>query len=321
MSKILVTGGAGFIASHIVDTLIARGHRVVVVDNLSRGKKENINPRAKFYKVDIRDKKIESIFKKEKPDFVFHYAAQIDTRTSVRDPVFDAEVNVLGTINILQNAAKIKVKKIIFASTGGALSSEATVLPTPESKFALPVSPYGAAKISAEMYLHYFWKACGMAYTALRMANVYGPRQSSYGEAGVIAIFADKMLRGEQPIIFGSGRQTRDYVYIRDVVRANMLAFKSKKVGSCNVGTEKEASVLELFKKLKKLTGSNVSEVHGSPVGQKDKTTTVVAGEQMRSVLDCSKIRRELGWRPTVGLDEGLRKTVEWFMNTRAIKQ
>jgi UDP-glucose 4-epimerase len=317
MAKIIVTGGAGFIGSHIVDELIARGHRVVVIDNLSTGKKENINSKVKFYKVDIRDKKIAEIFKKEKPNFVFHYAAQIDTRTSVRDPVFDAEVNILGTINILQNASKTKVKKIIFAATGGALSSGETVLPTPEDKIALPISPYGAAKISAEMYLHYFWKSYGLPYIALRMANVYGPRQSPHGEAGVIAIFTDKMLGGKQPIIFGSGRQTRDYIYVGDVIKANMLAFKSKKVGSYNVGTRKETSVLEIFKKLKKITGSNVPKIHGSPVGQKNKVTTVVEGEQMRSVLNCSKIKRELGWKPKINLDKGLEMTVKWFRKNR----
>jgi UDP-glucose 4-epimerase len=311
--KILVTGGAGFIGSHIVDALISRGHRVVVVDNLSRGKKKNINPKAKFYKIDIRDKKLENIFKKEKPQIVFHYAAQIDIRTSVRDPASDAEINVLGTIKILQHAVKHGVKKIIFAATGGALSSEETVLPTPENKIALPVSPYGAAKISAEMYLHYFWKMHGLPYLALRMANVYGPRQSPMGEAGVIAIFTDKMLHGGQPVIFGSGRQTRDYVFIEDVVGAAMFALKSNKVGSYNVGTGKETNVLQIFKKLKQLTGARVGEVHGSPLGQEKKTTALAAGEQMRSVLDYSKISREMGWKPKVAMDEGLRKTVEWF--------
>lgn len=316
--KILVTGGAGFIGSNIVDALVAEGHRVVVIDNLSRGKKVNLNSKAKFYKLDIRNRKISEIFKKEKPQVVFHYAAQIDTRTSVRDPMFDAGVNVLGTINILQNAAAVKVKKIIFASSGGAISSEETVLPTPENKFALPVSPYGAAKISAEMYLHYFWKMYGIPYVALRMANVYGPRQNPHGEAGVIAIFINKMFSGEQPVIFGSGRQTRDYVYIGDVVRANLLALKSKKVGSYNVGTGKETDVIYLFKKLKQLTGAAAREIHGSPIGQKNKVTALAPGEQKRSSLDAGKIGRELGWRPGVKLDDGLGKTVDWFRLRRS---
>lgn len=314
MAKIIVTGGAGFVGSHIVDALVARGHRVVVLDNLSSGKKENINSKAKFYKIDVRDKKIAGIFKKEKPSAVFHYAAQIDARASTRDPMFDAEVNILGSINILQSAAMAGVKKIIFASSGGSLSSEETVLPTPENKISLPVSPYGAAKFSVEMYLNYFWKTYGMKYIALRMANVYGPRQSPHGEAGVIAIFAGKMLRNEQPIIFGDGRQTRDYVYVFDVVRANLLALASNKIGSFNVGTGRETETLWLFRKLKKLTGAKVGEVHGSPPGQEKKNTAVATGEQMRSVLECSKIRRELGWKPSVNLDEGLKKTVKWFM-------
>jgi len=312
MAKIIVTGGAGFIGSHVVDALVARGHRVAVIDNLFSGKKENINPKAKFYKMDIRDKKIADIFKKEKPEVVFHYAAQIDARASARDPMFDAEVNVLGSINILQNAANIGVKKIIFSSSGGSLSSEETVLPTPEHKIALPVSPYGAAKFSVEMYLHYFWRNYGMKYIALRLANVYGPRQSPHGEAGVIAIFTNKMLHGEQPIIFGSGKQTRDYVYVGDVVRANLLALKTKKIGSFNVGTGQETSVLKIFKILRKLTDSRAPEIFGAPIGQ-GKVAGEVAGEQMRSVLDNSKIRRELGWKPSVNLDKGLEMTVKWF--------
>lgn len=313
MAKVIVTGGAGFIGSHIVDALVSRGHRVVVIDNLSTGKKENINPKAKFYKADIRDKKISDIFKKEKPQAVFHYAAQIDARASASDPMFDAEVNILGSLNILQNAAETGVKKIIFASSGGSLSSEDTVLPTPENKISLPVSPYGAAKFSIEAYLHCFWKNYGMSYIALRLANVYGPRQSSEGEAGVIAIFTGKMLGEKQPIIFGSGKQTRDYVYVDDVVRANILALKSKKTGAFNVGTGKETNVLNLFKVLKKLTGSKLSEVHGFPTGQKNKGAALTVGEQMRSSLDYSKIRRELGWKPKVNLDKGLELTVKWF--------
>jgi len=313
MSKIIVTGGAGFIGSHIVDALVARGHRVVVLDNLSTGRKGNLNPKAKFYKVDIRDKKISDIFKKEKPQAVFHYAAQIDARASARDPMFDAEINVLGSLNILQNAAKAGTKKIIFASSGGNLSSEETVLPTPENKISLPASPYGAAKFSVEMYLHFFWKTYGMKYVALRLANVYGPRQSPHGEAGVVAIFINKMLRGKEPTIFGDGKQTRDYVYVGDVVRANLLAFQSNKIGSYNVGTGKETNTLQVFRKLKKLTGAKVKEVHGAPPGQEKKNAAAVAGEQTRSALDYSKIRREFGWKPGADLDIGLSKTVEWF--------
>jgi UDP-glucose 4-epimerase len=312
MAKIIVTGGAGFIGSHIVDALVGRGHRVLVIDNLSSGKKENINSKARLYKIDVRDKKLANIFKKEKPQAVFHYAAQIDARASARDPMFDAEVNILGSINVLQSAAMAGVKKVIFASSGGSLSSEETMLPTPENKISLPVSPYGAAKFSVEMYLHYFWKTYGMKYAALRLANVYGPRQSPHGEAGVIAIFTSKMLRGKQPIIFGSGRQTRDYVYVGDVVRANLLALASNKIGSFNVGTSQETDVLKIFKTLKKLTKSNVSEIHGAPAGRGSEKNKI-AGEQMRSALDYSKIRRELGWKPNINLEKGLAMTVDWF--------
>jgi len=311
--KILVTGGAGFIGSNIVDALISRGHKVVVIDNLSTGEKDNINPKAKFYKIDIRDKKIADIFKKEKPQAVFHYAAQIDARASARDPMFDAEINVLGSINVLESAAKSGVKKIVFASSGGNLSSEETVLPTPEDKISLPASPYGAAKFSVEMYLHFFWRTYGMRYIALRLANVYGPRQSPHGEAGVVAIFMNKMLRGEEPTIFGDGKQTRDYVYVGDVVRANLLALRSNKIGSFNVGTAKETNTLSLFRKIKKLTGAKIREVHGLPTNQKNRSGGLLPGEQKRSVLSFKKIQREFGWRPIVTLDLGLKKTVEWF--------
>ncbi len=263
MAKILVTGGAGFIGSHIVDALISRGHRIVIVDNLSRGKKENINQKAKFYKIDIRDKKLENVFKKEKPNFVCHHAAHIDLRESVRDPIFDAENNIIGSLNILQNCVKHKVKKIIFASTGGALYGEAKTIPTPESYPAAPLSPYGVAKLSVEYYLHYYFKMFGLPYIALRYANVYGPRQNAHHEAGVIAIFTERMLREKQPTIFGDGRQTRDYVFVGDVVQANILAIKSKKVGFYNVGTGIETSVNQLFKKLKKITGAKIEELHG----------------------------------------------------------
>jgi UDP-glucose 4-epimerase len=303
MSRILVTGGAGFIGSHIVDALITCGHRVVIVDNLSRGKKKNVNPKAKFYKIDIRDKKLENIFKKEKPNFVCHHAAHIDLRESVRDPIFDAENNIIGSLNILQNCVKYKIKKIIFASTGGALYGEAKIIPTPETYPAMPVSPYGAAKLSIEHYLHYYFKMFGLSYATLRYGNVYGPRQDGRGEAGVVAIFAEKMLTGKQPTIFGDGCQTRDYVFVGDVVRANLLAVQSKKIGFYNVGTGAQISVNQLFKKLVKITGIRVKEIHGP----------AALGEQKRSCLSFAKIRRELGWKPNVALDEGLQRTVAWF--------
>jgi len=303
MSKILVTGGAGFIGSHIADALISRGHRVVVVDNLSAGKKENLNSKARFYKIDIRDKNLEGIFRKERPDFVCHQAAHIDLRQSVRDPIFDAENNIIGSLNILQNCVRSKIKKIVFASTGGALYGDAKIIPTPETYPAMPVSPYGVAKFSVERYLYYYYKIFNLPFVALRYSNVYGPRQSADGEAGVVAIFTKKMLSGGQPVIFGDGRQTRDYVFASDVARANLLALKGKKIGFRNVGTGVETSVNQLFRELAKITGARVKEIH----------VPAAPGEQRKSCLDFSKIRRELGWRPTVALDAGLEKTVEWF--------
>lgn len=301
--KILVTGGAGFIGSHIVDALIAHSYCVCIIDNLSTGKKKNLNPKAKFYKIDIRDKKLESIFKKEKPDFVCHEAAHIDLRASVRDPIFDAHNNIIGSLNVLQNCVKYKIKKIIFASTGGALYGDAKIIPTSETYPASPVSPYGVAKLSVEYYLHYYFKMFGLPYVALRYANVYGPRQDAHHEAGVVAIFTERMLSGRQPIIFGTGKQTRDYVFVSDVVMANILALRSKKIGFYNVGTGVETSVNQLFRKLAKITGAKVKEVH----------SLAAPGEQKRSCLSFAKIHHELGWKPTVSLDEGLQKTVEWF--------
>jgi len=305
MIRVLVTGGAGFIGSNIVDALISEGNSVVVVDNLSTGKKENLNPKAKFYEVDIRDQKIEDIFKKEKPDCVCHEAAHIDLRESVRKPIWDAENNIIGSLNILENCVKYGVKKVVFASTGGAIYGDAKIIPTPESYPANPVSPYGASKLSVEHYLYYYFKIFKLPYVALRYANVYGPRQDSKGEAGVIAIFTEKMLKGEQPLIFGNGRQTRDYVFVGDVARANVLALKNKKVGCYNVGTGVETSVNQIFKNLVKLTEVKIKEKH----------VEAAVGEQKRSCLDASKIKKDFGWKVGVNLSEGLEKTVEFFKN------
>ncbi len=301
--KILVTGGAGFIGSHLVNRLIKENHNVTVIDNLFTGKKEYLNPKAKFYKTDIQDTKISQIFKKEKLEIVFHYAAQIDLRKSVENPIEDAKTNILGGLNVLENSKKYKVKKIIFTSTGGAIYGEANIVPTSENYPAYPLSPYGIAKLTIEKYLNYYYKVFDLPFVALRLANIYGPRQNSKGEAGVVAIFSDMMLSGEQPIINGDGKQTRDYVYIEDVVIASMLAMKKNKVGIFNVGTAKETNVNTIFKKLKELTKSECKEIH----------KPVKAGEQKRSCLDYSKIKKELNWQPKYNLEKGLKETVDWF--------
>lgn len=303
--KILVTGGAGFIGSHLVDRLIGEGHKVFVIDNLSSGKRENLNPKAKFYQADIQDQKISNIFKKEKPEIVFHYAAQIDLRKSVEKPIEDAKINILGSLNILENCKKFKIKKIVFASTGGAMYGEAKILPTPEDYPTNPPSPYGIAKLTIEKYLNYYYQIFGLPYVALRLANVYGPRQNSKGEAGVIAIFCDKMLKGEQPIIYGNGEQSRDFVFVDDVAEANILAMKSKKVGIFNIGTGKETDINAIFEKTKKLTGAKCKKIH----------IPAKIGEQRRSYLDYSRIKKELGWQPKYNFTDGLKKTVDWFKN------
>jgi len=303
--KFLVTGGAGFIGSHLVDRLIKGGHKVVVIDNLSTGRKENLNPKAKFYKIDICSYRISQIFKKEKPEVVFHYAAQIDVRKSVKDPVEDAKINILGTLNILENCKKYNIRKVIFASTGGAIYGDADIVPTPETYPELPLSPYGIAKLTIEKHLSYYYKVFGLPYVSLRLANVYGPRQNSKGEAGVVAIFCDKMLSKKQPIINGDGKQTRDFVFVDDVVEANISALKKDKVGIFNIGTARETDVNTLFKKLRELTDSKCAKIHGP----------TLPGEQKRSCLDYSEAKRELGWQPKYSLDKGLKKTVEWFRN------
>lgn len=300
--NILVTGGAGFIGSHLVDNLIAQDHKVVVIDNLSTGRKENLNKEARFYQLDITDKKIEAVFKKEEFDYIFHLAAQIDVRKSVKDPIFDAQVNILGSLNLLENARKFKLNKFIFASTGGAIYGDTDNLPTPESHPEQPVSPYGIAKLAVEKYLLFYQKNYGLGYTALRYANVYGPRQNPEGEAGVVAIFLDKLLKGEQPIINGDGKQARDYVYIADVVRATTGALE-KKGTIYNVGWGKETNVIELFQRIIKLGQFQAEEKHGP----------ALKGEQQRSCLDCSKIEREWGFRPSFNLEQGLKETIKWF--------
>jgi len=302
--KCLVTGGAGFIGSHLVDALIARGHRVLIIDDLSSGTRANINTKAEFKKMDIRNQRIAKLVADWKPDAVFHLAAQISVSRSVNEPVLDAETNVLATVRLLHAASESGVKRFIFAGTGGALSSEQTVLPTPEDKVAQPQSPYAIAKVASEHYGAFYRKTRGLNFASFRFGNVYGPRQNPHGEAGVIAIFAQRMLKGEPVRINGTGKQTRDYVYVDDVVRALLSGLKKPNAaGPYHVGTGIETDVNHLFKSVAKLIGYKLKPLKGPA----DK------GAPLRSALDGRKIKRELGWKPEVELDEGLGLTVEWF--------
>ena len=301
--NILITGGAGFIGSHIADAYIAEGHNVIIVDNLSGGVLENINPKAKFYQLDIRSEKLEDVFQKEKIDIVNHLAAQMDVRRSVADPKFDASVNVLGGLNLFESARKHRIKKIIFSSTGGAIYGEQDYFPADEEHPMRPLSPYGITKLCTEKYLFFYKAVYGINHIILRYANVYGPRQNPHGEAGVVAIFCNKMLKGEKPIINGDGKQTRDYTFVGDVVKANLLALKHDGSAIYNVGTSIESDVNKLFYELRNHLNPSCPEQHAP----------AKAGEQQRSVISFKKIEQELGWHPTVQLDEGLRLTAEYF--------
>jgi len=305
MSKILVTGGAGFIASHLVDKLIDMGHEVVIIDNLSTGLKKNINPRSKLYKADIQDKKIANIFVKEKPDVVFHYAAQISVRDSVRDPVADAKTNILGSLNILECCRKNNVKKIIFASSGGAIYGDANVFPTNEDCKEIPLFPYAITKLTVEKYLNFYYKSFGLKFIALRFANIYGPRQNSRGEAGVIAVFTDRMIARQPVTINGLGKQTRDFVFVEDIVSASIMALEHDKVGTFNLGTAIETDINTIFLKIKNLLNSDCQAVHGPVAG----------GDSERSCLDFSYTKSIFGWEPKYSIEEGLKKTVDWFKN------
>jgi UDP-glucose 4-epimerase len=288
--KILVTGGAGFIASHLIDALIEKGHKVVVIDNLSTGKKENINKKAKFYKIDICSPKIEEIFKKEKPQICFHFAAQINVRKSVKDPLFDAKVNILGSLNVIQNFVKLQTSTLkhptfIFASTGGAIYGKTKEIPTPEDYPANPISPYGIAKLTVENYLRFYKENFGLKFISLRFSNVYGPRQDPKGEAGLVAIFIEKFLKRERPTIFGNGNQTRDFIFVEDAVSACLKAMEYKgKKEIFNIGTGIETSINELYKIISKLLRTKI----------KPKYAPEKPGDLKRSCLDISLAKREL---------------------------
>lgn len=301
--KILVTGGAGFIASHITDALVSENHDVVVIDNLISGFRENVNPKAKFYEMSIGDEKLDSIFEEFKPEVVIHHAAQMDVRKSVADPKYDATMNILYPLVLLEACKKYGVKKFIFSSTGGAIYGEQDYFPADENHPTRPLSPYGITKLALEKYLFYYKEVFGLNHVILRYGNIYGPRQNPHGEAGVIAIFCKKMLAGEQPVINGPGKQTRDYTFVGDVVKANLAALKYQNSGIFNVGTGIETDVNQLFQVINRELGNKTKEVH----------VEAKAGEQQRSVLNNALIKKELLWSPTVGIDEGLKITVEWF--------
>ena len=314
MKKVLVTGGAGFIGSHVVDGYLQQGWKVVVVDDLSSGKKENLNEKAKFYQMDIADKRLDKIFAEEKFNLVNHHAAQIDVRVSVKKPMFDAEVNILGTLNLLNNCIKHRVSNFVFISSGGVVYGEPTDLPVDEHYPKNPLSPYGVSKHTIEHYLHYYRKTYGLNYLSLRYGNVYGPRQDPYGEAGVIAIFTQQMLRGKRPKIFGDGEQLRDYIHVSQVVNINLLAsheiksLNERKPGSpddlaYNVGTGKGSSVNLLYQLLAEITGFK-----GKPIAAPERK-----GEIRRIFLNTDKAKKELDWQPQLALREGLEKTVDWF--------
>lgn len=301
--KILVTGGAGFIASHVADAYIRDGHAVVVMDDLSTGRRENVNPGAQFIQMDIRDEKVRGVFEKERFDVVNHHAAQMDVRKSVADPLYDASINISGSLNLLENCRAFGVKKFLFASTGGAIYGEQDYFPADERHPVRPLSPYGISKLSIEKYLFFYERAHGLSHVILRYANVYGPRQNPHGEAGVVAIFTTRMLEAKQPVINGDGRQTRDYVYVGDVVTANVQALSQKGSDIFNIGTGVETDVNTLFAQLRKLTNSSCRDDHGP----------AKKGEQQRSVLDSLKAREILGWKPRTDLRTGLEQTVGYF--------
>jgi UDP-glucose 4-epimerase len=304
MAKILVTGGAGFIGSHVVDLFVAQGYEVIIVDDLSTGRTSNLNPAAKFYQMDIRSPQIREIFEAEKPDYVSHHAAQMDVRRSVAQPLFDADINILGSINLLEIAKDFQVKRFIYISTGGAVYGEPESLPCDESHPINPICQYGASKHTVEHYLYMYHMNYGLKYTILRYPNVFGPRQDPHGEAGVVAIFTGRMLAGESVTINGDGDQTRDFVYVGDCAQANFLALTvDHEPGIYNLGWGRPTSINEICSVLVNVTDYSLPVQYGP----------AKVGETRHIYLDASKAKKDLGWMPTITLEEGLEKTVDYF--------
>jgi UDP-glucose 4-epimerase len=309
--KVLVTGGAGFIGSHVVDKYIANGYDVVVVDNLTTGRLSNLNQAATFYKLDIRSPQLTDLFEKEKPDYVNHHAAQMDVRRSLVEPLFDSDVNILGSINLIECAVKHQVKRFVYISSGGAVYGEPKYLPCDESHPINPICQYGASKHTVEHYLYVYHHLYGLDSVVLRYANVYGPRQDPQGEAGVVAIFTGQMLAGMPTVINGDGTQERDFIYIGDCADANLLALDAPNGAAIyNLGSGVGTSINKIYNELKDIAGYKLQSVHG-PAKE---------GETSKIYLDATKAINELGWAPKISLEEGLSQTVEYFISTELVR-
>jgi len=301
--KVIVTGGAGFIGSHLVDRLVSMDYDILVIDNLLSGSEDNLNRSAEFLKKDIRDDDLDSVLEKYSPSFIFHLAAQIDVRKSLADPIWDEGINIRGTLNLLEAAAKVKIKKIIFSSTGGAIYGETKY--ADENLLPKPLSPYGVAKLTCEHYLRVYSKWKNLPFTSLRYGNVYGPRQDPYGEAGVVAIFCNQLIKGKKSILYGHGTMVRDYIYVSDVVEANILSMDRGDGSIYNIGTGKPTTVNELFSVLKNISGKD-SEAEMAESRE---------GEISQVYLNCEKAKSQLNWKPKVIFDEGLKTTFNWFIS------
>lgn len=308
--KILVTGGAGFIGSTVVDRFLAEGHQVVVVDDLSTGKRANLNPAAQFYQIDIRDPKLAEVFEREKPEVVDHHAAQMDVRRAVEDPAFDASINVLGLLNVLENCVRHQVRKVIFISSGGAVYGEPERLPVDEQHPVRPITPYGITKFTGEKYCYFYRYVHKLDYTVLRYANVYGPRQDPHGEAGVVAIFIGMLAKGETPTVFRypDGEMQRDYVFVGDVAEANLQALTKGSGMELNIGTGRGTTVSDLLEALQRTMGTQIEPRYG----------LARPGEIRQIYTIADKAEHALGWRPKVNLEQGLFETAEWFRSKQA---
>jgi UDP-glucose 4-epimerase len=316
--NVLVTGGAGFIGSHVADAYLAAGDDVWIVDNLSSGRRENVPAGAELVELDVRDPAIRNLFREVRFDLVNHHAAQIDVRSSVADPGNDASINIQGLLNLTEAAIEVGTKRLVYVSSGGVVYGEPEQIPTPEHAPKLPLSPYGVTKLTGEYYLNYYHRIRGLEYVALRYSNVFGPRQDPHGEAGVVAIFCNRLLKGERLTVFGDGEQTRDYVFVRDVVAANMLASdleieegaaEGLDARAFNVGTGQATSVNGLADVLERVAGSSQPRDH-----QAERP-----GELRHSTLDAARLRAR-GWKPAFTLEQGLRETYEFIAEGRAVK-